>query len=532
MIQAHAEQTRPVRLNSRFQYRILIFILALLPVLFSLLSGQAAASDSAPDIPAYSARDNGCPYYICVNRAANTVTIYTTDESGYYTIPVKAMVCSTGREGHATPKGTFAITGVKKTWCYMVDGTYGQYSSQFRGNYLFHSICYKKANPATMLTDEYNMLGGRASRGCVRLQVIDAKWIYDNCKAGTKVTIYDDETYPGPLGKPLPALDFITPEMDNGWDPTDPRENNPWKNQIITDFTIIEDSVQIESGFKKNLTHVSEPPEAVLPRISWTSSDPSVAIVNDDGQVIALNAGNAVITGARGDFSDTCEITVTGDLLPFEDIPAGMWNYREIKYIYQNHIIDGLNETTFSPDGYFTWADAIQALYRLAGNNNINNNITPAAPERAWYHDALDWAREYSLIGIANDETFEPGRAISRQDFALLLYRYDTIYLGYSGKSEISLESYPDAQNLDWEAAAALRWMLNYQIMAGTPEGNLNPGDLTTRSHAAVFFYRYGQIGHTQRQFRNLETLLLRQKSNLLPILPAAPGTGRLSART
>ena len=34
-------------------------------------------------------------------------------------------------------------------------------------------------------------LGRRASHGCIRLTVEDAKWIYDNCPAGTTVIIQD-----------------------------------------------------------------------------------------------------------------------------------------------------------------------------------------------------------------------------------------------------------------------------------------------------------------------------------------------------
>ena len=136
---------------------------------------------------------NDLPYAIQVNRKMNTVTVYTQDEAGNYTVPYKAMICSTGRLGHATPLGNYAVTSVKKEWCMMFDSTYGQYSTQFFGNYLFHSICYTAPDPSTMLAQEYNMLGGVASLGCVRLQTADAKWIYDNCAPGTHVTIYDGD---------------------------------------------------------------------------------------------------------------------------------------------------------------------------------------------------------------------------------------------------------------------------------------------------------------------------------------------------
>lgn len=74
--------------------------------------------------------------------------------------------------------------------------------------------------------------------GCVRLQVADAKWIYDNCPGGTQVTIYEDWDSPGPLGKPEKLVDEITPETHNGWEPTDPAEGNPWAALLIADLTL------------------------------------------------------------------------------------------------------------------------------------------------------------------------------------------------------------------------------------------------------------------------------------------------------
>ena len=38
--------------------------------------------------------------------------------------------------------------------------------------------------------DERN-LGRKASHGCIRLKIDDAKWIYDNCPYGTTVVIQE-----------------------------------------------------------------------------------------------------------------------------------------------------------------------------------------------------------------------------------------------------------------------------------------------------------------------------------------------------
>ena len=207
--------------------RILSLFLALCAAAALLCPSAQAAQPKGAYIAANHTKSNGKPYYIMVNRAQSTVTVYGLDEDGYYTVPVKAMICSTGRKGHATPAGTFTIGG-RWTWVHMLDDSYGQYCTQIKGNILFHSVCYTEKDPSTLMTEEYNGLGAPASLGCVRLQTVDAKWIYDNCARGTKVTIYDDAENPGPLGKPEKLIPSISQEQANGWDPTDPREANPW----------------------------------------------------------------------------------------------------------------------------------------------------------------------------------------------------------------------------------------------------------------------------------------------------------------
>ena len=213
--------------------RILSLFLALCAAAALLCPSAQAAQPKGAYIAANHTKSNGKPYYIMVNRAQSTVTVYGLDEDGYYTVPVKAMICSTGRKGHATPAGTFTIGG-RWTWVHMLDDSYGQYCTQIKGNILFHSVCYTEKDPSTLMTEEYNGLGAPASLGCVRLQTVDAKWIYDNCARGTKVTIYDDAENPGPLGKPEKLIPSISQEQANGWDPTDPREANPW-HKLLAD---------------------------------------------------------------------------------------------------------------------------------------------------------------------------------------------------------------------------------------------------------------------------------------------------------
>lgn len=171
---------------------------------------------------AYAAENSKNDYLIRINRACNTVTIYAKDETGAYNIPVKAMLCSVGKDNLTRP-GVYK-TSAKYRWKLLMNHVWGQYSTRINGGILFHSVYYYSKKPSALATKEFNKLGNAASHGCVRLSVADAKWIYDNCYVGSTVEIYDDSTSPGPLGKP----GAIKIPSNMRWDPTDPDKRNPY----------------------------------------------------------------------------------------------------------------------------------------------------------------------------------------------------------------------------------------------------------------------------------------------------------------
>ncbi len=166
------------------------------------------------------------PYIIKVNRVANCTTVYGKDANGQYTVPVKAITVSCGKNLEDTPLGEFN-TIISYDWRLMFDDTYGHYAYRIVGSTLFHSVPYYTASNDDLEWTEYNKLGSAASMGCVRMTVADAKWLVENCPVGTKVIIYDDASNPGPLGKPE-TIKIPANSPYKGWDPTDPNPNNPW----------------------------------------------------------------------------------------------------------------------------------------------------------------------------------------------------------------------------------------------------------------------------------------------------------------
>ena len=168
------------------------------------------------------------PYRIDVGRFQNVVLIWAQDENGEYSLLQNAFCCSTGK---ATPRGTFR-SGTKLRW-HLLYGSeetdwqyvYGQYITRITNSILFHSVPYYTQSRADLESVQFNLLGTRASQGCIRLNAENAKWIYDHVPVGTEVNLID--TLELPCDVPVaPRLDLTDPRCT--WDPTDQCARNPW----------------------------------------------------------------------------------------------------------------------------------------------------------------------------------------------------------------------------------------------------------------------------------------------------------------
>lgn len=130
------------------------------------------------------------PYAIKVDVSEQRVYVYAWNDTAYNKL-VKKMKCSTGLKATPTPLGTYTdTTGPLNRWHYFKDfNCWAQYSYSIQGNILFHSVLYSSKNEKSVTRSSVRNLGRRASHGCVRLAVKDAKWIFENCPAGTTVVV-------------------------------------------------------------------------------------------------------------------------------------------------------------------------------------------------------------------------------------------------------------------------------------------------------------------------------------------------------
>ena len=167
---------------------------------------------------------------------------------------------------------------------------------------------------------------------------------------------------------------------------------------------------------------------------------------------------------------------LAGDNNPFRDVRAIDWYYEDVMYAYRRGLMNGTAYARFSPDSAFTRGMLLTILARYDGVRTEKG--------KTWYEAGCDWA---ARNGISDGKN--PEQAISREEFAEVLYRY-AAYLGKDLLASADLTAYLDAGEVSGEATSAMQWAVGEAIVKGA-DFRLNPQNGTTRAEACAMLHRF-----------------------------------------
>ena len=174
--------------TSGYAYKLQAIQIKIVPKGMNNPSNGTVAFKNAPPKPVYTPMQmranlysSSTPYLILVNRSTHRVEIYQGWRGNWNTIA--QWSCSDGAPGTPTVEGTFRVGS--KGYYFDSGASRCYWYTQFYGNYLFHSVLYNKNG-----TLRDGRLGMALSHGCVRLNINNAKWIYDHIPQGTTVVVY------------------------------------------------------------------------------------------------------------------------------------------------------------------------------------------------------------------------------------------------------------------------------------------------------------------------------------------------------
>ncbi len=180
--------------------------------------------------------------------------------------------------------------------------------------------------------------------------------------------------------------------------------------------------------------------------------------------------------------------------LPFTDVPEGYWAYDAIQYVYGEGLMAGTSGSTFNPNGTTTRGQIVTILWRLSGGPVVNylmdfSDVDPAA----YYAEAIRWATSEGIVGGYGGGVFGPNDPITREQLAVMLYRYAQ-HEGYdTTQGGMAIREYADYEQISDFALEALDWAVSAGIINGTSATTLSPSGSATRAQVAVILMRFCQ---------------------------------------
>ena len=219
-----------------------------------------------------------------------------------------------------------------------------------------------------------------------------------------------------------------------------------------------------------------------------------ITVVDKDGKTVDVTAKNGKYSFVMPASAVTVTATFKAETpapsgLPFVDVKSGDWFYDAVKYAYENGLMNGTGETIFAPNGTMNRAMIVTVLYRL----EKSPAVTTAAkftdvPAGQWYSDAVAWAAANNIVNGYDETTFGPMNAVTREQMAAILFRYEQ----YKGMDTVTLEEnlarFPDKDKVSAYAVPAMQWAVGQKVINGNADGTLNPTGTATRAQVAQIF--------------------------------------------
>lgn len=175
----------------------------------------------------------------------------------------------------------------------------------------------------------------------------------------------------------------------------------------------------------------------------------------------------------------------------FADVKENDWYYQSVKYAYENGLFSG-TDNGFEPNTAMSRAMLVSVLFRIAApEKSPSESAFFDVEEGKWYTESINWAAESGIVSGVTDTEFAPDSDITREQIALIIYRFAS-YSRYDINAEnADLSVFTDSENVSDYALDAVRYLVGKGIMSGKGAGELAPRDKATRAEVATMLMKF-----------------------------------------
>lgn len=177
--------------------------------------------------------------------------------------------------------------------------------------------------------------------------------------------------------------------------------------------------------------------------------------------------------------------------MTFTDVSESDWFFPGVQYCFRHGLMNGVGPDRFAPEGHCTRAMIVTVLYRMEGSPAVEyDDRFRDVPDGTWYTDAVLWAAQKGIVNGYGDGTFAPGRDITREEFATILFRT----YGDGGAYMTDFSPYADVRDISNWARDGVAWAVRCALINGKPVGGrlcLMPRGTATRAECATILLRF-----------------------------------------
>ncbi|MBE6687047.1 MAG: hypothetical protein E7591_07425 [Ruminococcaceae bacterium] len=187
----------------------------------------------------------------------------------------------------------------------------------------------------------------------------------------------------------------------------------------------------------------------------------------------------------------------------FTDLYGDRWYYDSCMYCYENGLMEGVGNSSFSPLGKVSREQFVCALANLDGAGldayTESSKNTPFKDVKAgiWYSEAIEWARANGIaLGISNT-AFGLGVNITREQMATMLVRYAQ-YKGQKTNYSFELEKFTDGKTVSSWAVNGVKYAAAFGLFKGNDKAEFNPLGAASRAELATVLMRAHKISKSR----------------------------------
>ena len=189
------------------------------------------------------------------------------------------------------------------------------------------------------------------------------------------------------------------------------------------------------------------------------------------------------VTSEDGKVQNRYTITVE-EGLSFSDVNPGDWFYDNVMDAAENGYVSGMGDGTFQPKKATTRAQFASMIANALGYESDPDaaSMFPDVAEDYWGKSAINFCVKNDILKGYDDGTFQPNKAITRQEAASILRNAFKL-------TESSSETFPDDSAISGWAKESVYIVKASGLMKGDAgTGNFRPTDTIIRAEAASIF--------------------------------------------